>query len=385
MPLRDLLGWVWGSNAARRPASAPDAEEVPFAREDERHPAEPGLTARRFLVVVGLSLVLLLIWQLRELVILVFLAILIAAAMHGPSALLERFMPRLAAVAVAYLAVVALLAALVLFVVPPLVDQAGELVSELPTLVAELQRRLAEVADAIAGPGAGERAIDAVVPRIEDTANAEPLLELPFTMLAILVNTLVVVFLSALLLLERDAIRRWALRFFVARDRRPVVDLVHDALTKLGAYVRGQLLVMAITGVGTAAGMLLLGVPFAVPMGLLGFLAEAIPLAGPILLAIPVLLLAWLESPTTAGLMLVWLVALQQIEGWVIYPLVQGRMLSLSPAVVVLAVLAGAQLYGVLGAVIAVPVVAVGDVVIRDVVFPLRRRASRADLESAVS
>jgi hypothetical protein len=75
--------------------------------------------------------------------------------------------------------------------------------------------------------------------------------------------------------------------------------------------------------------------------------------------------------------MLAWLVVLQQLEGWVIYPLVQGRILSLSPIVVVLGVLAGATIYGVLGALIAVPIVAIVDVVLREVVFPLRQRRQR--------
>jgi putative heme transporter len=169
----------------------------------------------------------------------------------------------------------------------------------------------------------------------------------------------------------------------VARDRRPALNLVDTAAAKLGGYIRGQLLVMAVTGVGTAVGMMLLGVPFALPMGLLGFLAEAIPLAGPIIAGVPVLVLAFLESPTTGLLMLVWLIVLQQLEGWLLYPIIQGRILSLSPLVVVLAVLAGATLYGVLGAVIAVPIVAIVDVILREVVFPLRRQASRRDARAA--
>jgi putative heme transporter len=169
----------------------------------------------------------------------------------------------------------------------------------------------------------------------------------------------------------------------VARDRRPALNLVDTAAAKLGGYIRGQLLVMAVTGVGTAVGMMLLGVPFALPMGLLGFLAEAIPLAGPIIAGVPVLVLAFLESPTTGLLMLVWLIVLQQLEGWLLYPIIQGRILSLSPLVVVLAVLAGATLYGVLGAVIAVPIVAIVDVILREVVFPLRRQASRRDVRAA--
>lgn len=377
MRLRGLLARLWPFHSRERLPEADRPDRIPLTG-DGRPTSEVGRTAQKYLVVAGLTILLVVLWLLRDLIILAFLAALIAAAMYGPASVLERFVPRLVAVGVAYLLIVSVVALSLIFIVPPVVEQATDLLRELPEIAETLRQQAVDVADVVGGPGAGERAVEAILPEIG--VGDAPIIDIPVLVISILINAVLVFFLSALLLLERDAIRRWSLRFFVARDRRPMVELSKSALTKLGAYVRGQLVVMTITGIGTATGMFLLGVPFALPMGVLGFLVEAIPLAGPIILAVPVLLLAWLESPATAGLMLIWLAILQQLEGWVIYPVVQGRILSLSPAVVVLAVLAGASLYGVLGAIIALPVVAVADVVIRDIVFPLRRRASREDL-----
>jgi predicted PurR-regulated permease PerM len=368
---------------AAEPARTPDGDRVAFDPAGRPPAGELALTARKYLLILGITLGLVLLWLLRDLLIVTLLAALIASGMYGVVHPLERQMPRLAAVAVAYVALLALLAVAAVLVAPPLVDQAADLLARIPALFDRLRAEASVVIDAVGGPGTGEQMFDQLTPPIVDGEVDEEIVQLPFTVLQVLVNVTITIFLSALLLLERDAIRGWTSRFLVARDRGPAIDLARTAVTKLGAYVRGQLLVMTITGVGTAAGMMVLGVPFALPMGVLGFLAEAIPLAGPIIAGVPVLLLAFLESPTTGLLMLAWLVVLQQLEGWFIYPIVQGRILSLSPIVVVLGVLAGAAVYGILGALIAVPIVAIVDVVLREVVFPLRQAASRRDMEAA--
>jgi putative heme transporter len=363
-------------------ARKPDGQPVAFDPARRPAPGEVALAVRKFLAIAAVALALVVAWLLRDLIIVAFVAALVASGMYGVVALLERWMPSIAAVAAAYAGLLAVLALGGLLIVPPFVDQAAQLVANLPTLLDDLRTQVSGLIDEVGGSGTGERMFEQLVPR-EPPPEA---LGVPVTMAQVLFNVAITVFLSALLLLERGAIRGWFSEFLLARDRGPVIDLAHTAVDKLGAYVRGQLVVMAITGVGTTAGMLLLGVPFALPMGLLGFFAEAIPLAGPFIVGVPVVLLALVDGGVgTALLMLGWFLVLQQLEGWFIYPIVQGRILALSPIVVLLAVMAGAALYGVLGAIIAVPLVAIGDVVLREIVFPLRRRESRRDAAVARS
>ena len=144
---------------------------------------------------------------------------------------------------------------------------------------------------------------------------------------------------------------------------------------RLGAYVRGQLLVMGIIGLGSAAGMLVLNVPFAVPLGALSFITASIPLAGAFIAGGPIVLVALTVSPGTGLLMAVWLVVLQQLEGSLITPYIQGRAVNLSAIAVLLGVVAGTSIAGIVGGIIAIPLVAVADVILRDIVFPLRRLA----------
>jgi predicted PurR-regulated permease PerM len=171
--------------------------------------------------------------------------------------------------------------------------------------------------------------------------------------------------------------------------------VARKALLRLGAYVRGQLLVMVVIGIGSALGMVLIGfitrgepLPFAVPLGALSFMTAAIPLAGAFIAGGPIVLVALVTSPLAGLLMLVWLIGLQQLEGSVITPYIQGRVVNLSAIAVLLGVVAGTSIAGIVGGIIAIPLVAVADVVIREIVFPLRRRAEdrrrgRAELPAA--
>jgi putative heme transporter len=376
-----------------RPHHLPDGDRVPFDPEDRPPPSELGMTARKFAVIAGLAGLLALAWLLRTELLIIFLATLIAAALHGPVLWLERKrLPRIAAIVVVYLAVVLVITAAFAVIIPPMVEQAQELIEELPEIIEDLVDTATATIDGIAGPGSAERLFEAITDRMDQpdngdngNNNGDPVAEAPFAIINTVVNIVIVFFLSALLILERDAIRGWTMRLVVARDRAPVMDLVRNAFNKLGRYVSGQLIIMTITGVAAGAGMLLLGVPFALPLALLAFLAEAIPIAGPFISGIPIVAIAFLESPTTGFIMLGWMFAIQQLEGLLLYPVVHGRVLSLSPAVVLIGVVSGASLGGIVGAIIAVPVVAVIDVVFREIVFPLRERQSRRDSEEVTT
>lgn len=336
-----------------------------------------GITLRASLVVVGVVLTAFLAYQLRLLLILVFLAILFAAGLYGPSRWFERFAPRVLAVLLTYLVLIGIFALAIFLIFPPLVAQAANLADDIPNLVEMLRQRTIELIDQFGGSGAGERVIDSVTSGAQDALpDLSALVQLPLIIAGILVNVFVIFILSAFMLLERDRAREWFLDFVSREDREHVSNVGRSAILKLGAYVRGQLVVMTVIGVGSAIGMILLEVPFAVPLGALSFIGAAIPMAGAFIAGVPIVLIALVDGGVvTAALMAGWIIGLQQLEGYLITPMVQGRAVQLSPMVVFLGVLAGGTIAGIVGAIIAIPLVAVGDVVVRDVVFPLRRRA----------
>jgi putative heme transporter len=373
-----LPGALWRGTVGRLTAASPPTVPLVVAE-----PVEPrsvaGITFRASLVVAGVVLAAYVLYELRLLLILIFLAVLLAAGLYGLVRFFERFLPRIAAVLMGYALLIGAFALIVSLIFPPLIQQVVEFADDLPALADRLRTGTIEFIDGIAGQeGRGEEIVDTVT---EGASGALPelgsLVSIPLTFLGILTNALVVIFLSALMLIERDRARGWVLEFVDDRDREAVVGVSRNALLRLGAYVRGQLLVMAIIGGGSALGMWILGVPFAVPLGALSFITAAIPLAGAFIAGGPIVLVALTVSPATGLFMALWLVVLQQLEGSVITPYIQGRVVNLSAIAVLLGVFAGTSLAGIVGGIIAIPLVAVADVVLRDIVFPLRRRADQ--------
>jgi len=370
-----IPGAMWRNTVGRLVEQPPVTTAiVPVERPEPRSVA--GITFRASLVVVGVVLAAYLLYELRLLLILVFLAILVAAGLHGVVRFFERLLPRILGVLLTYVLLIGAFSLVVFLIFPPLIREAVAFADDAPQLGAELRQGTIDFIDGIAGRGQGEEVVDSLTSGAQGALpELGSVLSVPLTAVGILANTIVVLFLSALMLIERDRARGWLLEFVDEQDRHAAIGVARNALLRLGAYVRGQLLVMAIIGVGSAAGMLVLGVPFAVPLGALSFITAAIPLAGAFISGGPIVLVALTVSPGTALLMAAWLVILQQLEGSVITPYIQGRVVNLSAIAVLLGVFAGTSLAGIVGGIIAIPLVAVADVIIRDVIFPLRRRA----------
>jgi predicted PurR-regulated permease PerM len=145
------------------------------------------------------------------------------------------------------------------------------------------------------------------------------------------------------------------------------VTIVLDRIwTTLGDFIRTQAIVSLVDAVLIGLGLVVLGVPLAVPLAALTFLGGFVPIVGAFIAgALAVLVALVSNGPTTALIMLVIVVVVQQVEGNVLQPVLQSRSLRLHAAVVLLAVTAGSTLYGIAGAFLAVPVVAAAAVVLR--------------------
>ena len=349
----------------------PTAQEQPRAGDERSVRLAASIALRVAIVVLLVGLAAWWLYLVREVLIVAFLAVVIAAAIHAPVATLERRrVPRVAAVVLVYLALIAAVILLLALLVPPLVAQAREFGADLPAIVASLSAGLNSILAQLGLP-AGASAIDTILGQLGSLGGI--LARIPGVIVGFLSALLLVTFLSALMVLERDRARTWSMRFVAPADRAAWDGVLRKAADRLGAYVRGQLLIMLVTGVASYVGLTLIGVPFALPLGIFAFLTEAIPIAGPIIAGVAMILVALTESPVQALLTLVLVVIIQQAESLVLVPVIQGRLISISPVVALLAVLAGSAIGDIPGAILAIPVVAIAMVVIDDVILPWRR------------
>jgi predicted PurR-regulated permease PerM len=193
----------------------------------------------------------------------------------------------------------------------------------------------------------------------------------------ILFGVLTVGVLTIYFMLTLPSMRRTALILVTPRNRRRASAVVDLSIERIGGYVVGNFITSVVCGAATLIALLVMGVPFAVPLALWAGLADLIPAVGSFLGAAPAILVAFIESPVLGVLTLVYFIGYQQFENYVLVPRVMRNAVNLSPAAVIIATLVGGSLAGLAGALLALPVAATIKVVLIEVW--LRERVATGD------
>jgi predicted PurR-regulated permease PerM len=183
--------------------------------------------------------------------------------------------------------------------------------------------------------------------------------------LGAVVNVVVILFLGFYLALHSRFYVEGFVRLFTIKSRPRVTEIVEETGVTLRWWLFGQLITMVIVGVITTIGLWLLDIPLAGTLGLIAGLLEFAPYIGPILAAVPALLIAFTQSPMDALYVLLLFTAIQQVEGYVISPIVQKRAVRLPPALTIFAQLLIGILFGLFGLLLATPLVAASMVIVR--------------------
>lgn len=160
-------------------------------------------------------------------------------------------------------------------------------------------------------------------------------------------------------------IKMWLLSWIPSRWRSEVVGLLIEMDHALGSFIRGQLLVSAVVGVLIFAGLSIIGIDFALVIGLVAGLFNIIPYFGPVIGAIPAVIFAFLESPVLVVYVIILFVLVNQFESAVVGPNILGEQVGVHPVAVIFAILAGGHLFGVVGILLAVPTAAIIKVILR--------------------
>ncbi len=186
------------------------------------------------------------------------------------------------------------------------------------------------------------------------------------TAMDFLAGTLIALFATFFMLAQGDRIWRFLVGMLPAAARERTHQAARRGWVSLGAYARTQVLVAGVDAVGIGLGALILGLPFVVPLTLLVFLSSFIPIVGAVVSgAVAVLVALVVKGPIMALVMLGIVLLVQQLESHILQPFLMGHAVSLHPLAVILAVAIGAHELGVVGALFAVPVLAVANAAIR--------------------
>ncbi|WP_318208982.1 AI-2E family transporter [Streptomyces sp. SJL17-1] len=322
----------------------------------------------RLLVFAGTVWVLMKVISSVQLVVLAFVAALLITALLQPTvAMLRRSgLPRGLATAVTAVSGFVVMGLVGWFVVWQVMDNIDNLTDRVKDGIEELKRWALDSPFHVT-----ERQINDIAKNLNDTigANAEQITSVGLQGVAVFVEAmtgiLLAMFSTLFLLYDGKKVWEWTLKLVPAQARPGVAGAGPRAWRTLTAYVRGTVLVALIDAVFIGLGLWFLDVPMAVPLAVFIFLFAFIPLVGAVVsgaLAVVVALVT--NGPFTALMVLVVVLAVQQIEGHVLQPFILGRAVRVHPLAVVLAVAAGGLTAGIGGAVVAVPLVAVVNTVV---------------------
>ncbi|MBP0449147.1 AI-2E family transporter [Kitasatospora sp. RG8] len=320
-----------------------------------------GYTWRLVLLGVAAFLLVLVLTRLELPVVAVFLALVITSVLRPAVDLLDRLVPRSLAVLLAFLASIALVGGILAFVGTTVADEWTGLGSELHGGLGRLDRWLTRAPFHLhAGTVTDFRAKLGEFVAAHRSTLISTAISGAGRAVEVVTAVALAVFCSVFFLHSGDRMWSWAEHQLPA-GARPVWDRAGRAAWQTFAgYTRGVLIVASTNAVLVGIALALLGVPLVLPLVVLEFVAALVPLIGsPIALAIASLVALAARGPVVALLVLGLIVVIGQIEGHLLHPLVLGWSVRLHPVVVALSVTGGAVLGGVLGAVVAVPVVSV--------------------------
>lgn len=368
---------------------------TPRSREVEPAPAESAARSRPGLTPVTLFMVLLLFWiaiHMGSLLVTALMAILLGTVLEGPvSRIQERRVPRAAAIAMVYVVVIAAIVGLVLIIVPVVQSQFDTFQEGFPQTVNELREDWRGSSNGLlSGPGVGvldsiSELLDEPAGEIEVTGQtaetAIPILTRVGGGIVSVITALVVTFYY---LLEKKLIRRLVIEQVSPSHQDHVDRLWTSVEQKTGGWLRGQLMLCLIIGTIATTAYGIIGLSFWPLLGLWAGITEIIPIVGPWIGGVPAVIVALTEGPETAIIVGLIIVGMQSLENWFLVPRVMRGAVGLTPMTVFVAILAGTELMGVVGAILAIPIAAGVQVVLTDLMDERRSRMS-SDQQTPVS
>ena len=334
-------------------------------------PAVRSVLALALALVIAV-LILFALAELRGVLVTLMVGIILAEALRPSLRTLEGWgLPRFAALIVVLLALLSVFGLLIVLVLPPALVQINQLIAAMPDYLLRLQALLAiaemeyDLVDlALEGARAAGGQWLARVPGLVGQIISVPLALFSAVFAAVTGILLAVFWLSATQQLDRSLVER------LEPTRRQRVRRISRAMReRIGGWARGQFIMMVAIGGASFLVLLVLDVSFPVPLALWAGLTEFIPLLGPVLGAVPAILVALVDSPTKALLVALAYLLIQQVEGNFLVPKVMERVVGLHPFLVLASVLIGGALLGILGVLLAVPVAAVADALVTELIF----------------
>lgn len=318
-------------------------------------PRKIEISYRTIIFTVVFLLLLWLLYQIREVILALFISLILMSSLNTSVEKLEKFkIPRPVAIIVFYLLFLAILVLAVIVIVPQLIEQTSSLISQIPEFFRQFKIL-----------GIDEKVI---------TSQLSQFSAIPANLIQFIVgffSNIITIFGMAVitfyLLLERKNLDRHLVNLFGEGKEQKIGKTIDRIEEKLGGWVRGELLLMTFVGILSYVGFRIIGLEFALPLAILAFLFEIIPNIGPTLSSIPAIIIGLTISPAHALVVAGWCFLVQQVENSILVPRVMKKAVGVNPLVSILSLAVGLKIAGIGGAILAIPTFLVLQVIASEI------------------
>ncbi|OGE30845.1 hypothetical protein A2631_04120 [Candidatus Daviesbacteria bacterium RIFCSPHIGHO2_01_FULL_44_29] len=295
--------------------------------------------------------ILWLLFQIKEVILILFVAIIFMSALNPiVESLTKRSVPKGMAIALAYVVLIGIIVGLLTLIITPLTAETSNLLFSLPQTIQKLAPTLG---------------VDKAVIQQELSNASQHVLSLTLAVFSNFLTLISIAVLTFYLIIDRDRLYKLIISLSPNQKER-TEKLVLKIENKLGAWLRGQVILSLVIGTMSYTLLFLLHIQYALPLSILAGLMEVVPVIGPIVSAIPAILIAYVESPALALFVGLGFFAIQQLENHFIVPQVMKRAVGLNPLIVILAIAIGGKLLGIAGGLLAVPITVVIQIILED-------------------
>ena len=319
------------------------------------------------LKIAAVVIALALLYLTREILVILFLAVIIASAVSLFAGTLERYrVPRLIGVLSIYLTGIGFFGLVLYFIIPPIVDEIKQMAVILPDYYETAARQIFKTTSGIS-PDYAKNAQNILLnlgEKIKELTSG--IFNIVSALFGSAVSFMAIIVISFYLSIQKKGVEDFLRLITPQGQEEYVIDVWIRVEKKLGKWLQGQIILALIMGAMVFVGLTLIGVPYALLLGVIAGLLEIVPIAGPILSALVGVSMAIIISPFLALLTLIFYIIAQQVENHILVPILMKKATGLNPVVVIVALLVGAKLGGVLGMLVAVPLATIAGELLED-------------------
>ena len=325
--------------------------------------------------ILAIILLLVFLYLIRDVVLIIFTAFILAAAITPWVDLMQRKrIPRIIGVLFIYLIIFVILTGVVILLIPIISEQFASLIKQFPIFYNKIisgwgdlrsslsQYHLLDVVQKFVGQPGG------------DWWGGQSLLNKLGGFFGGLATLGIILVLAFYMAVKKQAVPRFINSITIPNYKDYLVEISNRLQKKVGQWLRNQLFLCLLIGGLTYTGLSILGVKYALILALLAAITEIIPFLGPYLGAIPAILLAFIQSPILALCVIILYIIIQQLENNVIVPLTIKKATGLDPIITIIALIVGIKVAGILGGLIAVPTTLIIILLIKEIIILLKKK-----------